>query len=126
MVDNNTPSQFSGEWKNDMGSIVQFNFEENGKLTGLYYTKVGSATQKEPLVGFYETKQPDNSILVGFTVAWRHVVEGKFPSMCVWTGRILPNTTEMKTAWILTGTPKKEKDRWNTMSLGNNIFKKET
>lgn len=128
------PEKLSGTWVNELGSTVDFVFNIAGVLCGFYRTKVGNAIVAEPLIGFYETSTPDHGrsgVLVAFSVAWRHVTEGNFPSVCTWSGRVHmkeddsgKREVEMETIWVLSCIAEEPKDRWDMSSVNKNVFRK--
>lgn len=78
---------FSGKWKNELGSTMEINQDSSGLLIGLYSTAVGQPTNIEvfPLSGLA------SGDLIGFTVNF-----GKYGSLTSWTGQMTQDSTEDK------------------------------
>ena len=109
----------SSTWKNQLGSTMELNFNDDGTLNGTYTTGVGAATTSEPLVGTWLSGE--ESILVGFSVAWRHNKPGYPASLTSWTGVIQP-AGHLKTTWILV-SDLPDYDAWKNTNINQDFFK---
>lgn len=116
----------SGKWKNQHGSILDFQVKRDGDFTGSFITKKGNPRvtgKKHGLKG--KIRFPIITFIVDFD-------KPPFQSHTAWVGRFEKKggKYELRTIWVLAtdckddnGTPKKL-DEWETFQTNADIFKK--
>uniref|UniRef100_A0A8C7CYS8 Avidin n=1 Tax=Oncorhynchus kisutch TaxID=8019 RepID=A0A8C7CYS8_ONCKI len=110
-------AHLSGEWKNELGSIMTLKFEPtNSALSGTYKSLVGEHPHdtkelNEPLVGFYNIKEPQMP-----TIA--------FWSCSAFTGQYFNENNQevIKTTWILRSSEPSLGQDWEGTRVGTDIF----
>eukprot|EP00027_Filamoeba_sp_ATCC50430_P012818 CAMPEP_0168563924 /NCGR_PEP_ID=MMETSP0413-20121227/12943_1 /TAXON_ID=136452 /ORGANISM="Filamoeba nolandi, Strain NC-AS-23-1" /LENGTH=131 /DNA_ID=CAMNT_0008595505 /DNA_START=14 /DNA_END=409 /DNA_ORIENTATION=+ len=125
MTDNNNVKlALTGVFKNTLGSIVELSANDDFSITGTYRTGVGSATQPGKVVGSWAPGKNCTAI-VGWTVCWKDVQEGKDISVCSWSGKLnqTKEKTEIETTWLLTADTEPQKN-WNATSINKDYFTK--
>lgn len=111
---------FTGKWKNNLGSEMELEALTNGRVKGIYRTGVGqpAPTEEFELVGFA------SGDLLSFTVNF-----GKYGSLTAWAGQ---HTVENKveriyTLWHLARNVKdaeEPKELWGAILAGANTFER--
>ncbi|TCK31950.1 avidin family protein [Paraburkholderia sp. BL8N3] len=110
-----SPIDFSGSWKNELGSTMQIAQQGDG-LTGTYESKVssGGGTTTGDLRGYVDGD------LISFVVHWRD-----FQAITAWVGQSEPNTgdTRISTLWQMTKQVASG-DEWASINAGADEFVK--
>ncbi|NXK17076.1 AVID protein, partial [Arenaria interpres] len=114
----------TGDWKNDLGSNMTIETEdEDGKFTGSYNTSVSDTRNKiqpSPLVGFQHVVTESRQPTFGFTVQWSFT-----DSITVFTGQCFvgeDGKEVLKTMWLLRSRVDSMKDDWKATRVGSDTF----
>jgi len=112
----------NGKWKNELGSVVEFEASENGELKGSFQSQVGHAAgTKHNIVGSWSVV--NEGALISFVVNWNNLLPGAKRSTTAWSGRLYLNPLQIVTTWILTTDLPKNQD-WKSVSTNKDIFTK--
>lgn len=111
----------SGQWKNDMGSHVTFNVEDN-KITGSFQSGVSSDGRQAPSVPVEGTVfRTDSALLITF-----YVVHEDYNSLTSWVGEAalvdnqIENDTFVMNYLYVQSNP--DVPRWKSVSTFTNTF----
>ncbi|XP_070565443.1 avidin-like isoform X2 [Ptychodera flava] len=117
------PSQscLSGTWQNELGSNVTLNHNCDGKLSGEYWSSVGTpGKEPSPLSGFSDPNSKSNTL--GFIVSWN---DGT--SLTTWAGEYFcDDKPTIMTMWILSSSTGNPEDYWGSNRIGQDIFHRVT
>lgn len=107
------PIDFSGKWKNELGSTVSF-IQKGDTLSGNYESAVSDDGTKATgvLLGYVDGD------LISFVVHW-----DKFQAITAWVGQIVPNTktNTINTLWQMTKQVK-DGNEWASINAGADYF----
>ena len=112
----------TGEWKNQLGSVVTLTQVEDGKLEGTYQTEVsskGDPLPPTPLHGSYQITE--NGVLFGFVCQWNFQKDNEVKySSTAWSGRgMKENPNELKATWLLTSGNEPD---WKSVNINQDVF----
>lgn len=110
-----TMIDFSGDWKNDLGSVMHLN-QSGDSLEGTYTSAVSSSGTSTvgDLKGFVDGD------LISVVVHWRD-----FQAITSWVGQAEPNTANgtVKTLWQMTKQVASGGE-WASINAGSDTFKR--
>ena len=115
----------SGSWYNELGSQMDLNVDNKGSVTGQYWTAVGDATGRYPIVGWAErVAGQTGSTAVGWVVLWLNAA-GNSRSVTTWSGQyqIVNGEEHILTLWLL-ATETNPGDDWKSTLAGADIFQR--
>ena len=114
-----------GNWYNELGSQIDLNVDHNGHITGHYWTAVGDATGRYPVVGWAErvTGQTGSTAL-GWAVLWLNAARNSH-SVTTWSGQyqIVNGEEKILALWLLT-TETNPCDDWKSTLVGADVFQR--
>jgi hypothetical protein len=115
VVTNRPDLVLSGEWRNQLGSMLSLRAASDGRLTGWIESKVGGVEGRYPISGFFEAGE-DGEGTVGFVVAWSPA-----GSVTSWSGQYDARSGTITAMWLLTegGEPVNE---WQATRIGADTF----
>ncbi len=114
---------FTGCWKNELGSRMQIEeVETGGVINGSYWTAVGNVSPQtaNPLTGY------QSSDVIGFCVRWKPA-EGQAQSIACFTGQhtVHDGVEHIHTSWLLNRDIKdlaENAELWSANLTGSNDF----
>lgn len=113
LVGTGTMIDFSGDWKNEIKSVMHLEQAEDS-LTGIYTSTVSSSgtTTVGDLKGYVDGD------LISVIVHWRD-----FQAITTWIGQAEPNTSNrtIKTLWQMTKQVAAG-DEWKSINAGSDTF----
>lgn len=115
----------AGSWYNELGSRMDLSIAENGGLTGQYWTAVGDAAGRYPLVGWAEPAAGlTGSVAVGWAVLWRNADRNNH-SITTWSGQyqMINGEEHILALWLL-ATETSVDDDWKSMLVGADTFQR--
>lgn len=104
-------------WKNQLGSVADLHFHQDGTVSGFYSTAVSSSGEPingKRLSGTWQLTE-GGDMLVGWTVQWQVPQKDgttRF-STTSWSGVIVKGSKQLDTTWLLTVAGKPAWDRTN-------------
>ncbi|XP_029598569.1 avidin-related protein 4/5 [Salmo trutta] len=119
-------TDLSGDWKNELGSLMTLKFEPNSSaFSGTYRSYVGevhpNVTKElyEPLVGFYNNLKEPQMPTIAFCISW-----GSVGSCTAFTGQYFNDNGKevIKSTWILRSSEPSLVDDWEGTRVGTNTF----
>jgi hypothetical protein len=118
VVRNQPDLALSGEWRNQLGSVLWLRAGSDGRLDGRIESKVGGVEGSYPVTGFWQPGQEGERI-VGFVVAWplKH-------SVTSWSGRYQVGNGAMTATWILSEEGQGVNE-WRATRIGYDTFVRE-
>jgi Avidin family len=115
----------AGSWYNELGSQMDIDVEDDGSLTGQYWTAVGDAAGRYPIVGWAEPAAGlTGSTAVGWVVLWRNAGRNSH-SVTTWSGQyqIINSEEHILALWILAAETSPDDD-WKSMIVGADTFQR--
>lgn len=113
MVGTGTTYDFSGTWKNELGSGMVLT-QTNDMLSGTYESSVsgGGGSTDGDLQGYVDGD------LISFIVHWRD-----FQAITAWVGQLVPNASpdQILTLWQMTQQVASG-DEWQSINAGTDTF----
>jgi hypothetical protein len=115
----NVPTvNFTGKWKNELGSSMEIIVNTNGQVRGIYKTAVGNPTNMEE----FEINGVATGDLISFSANF-----GKYGSLTSWTGQYTKTKAgdTIQTMWHLAVNfedQEEEKKLWSGIWTGSNTF----
>ena len=111
---------FSGRWRNQRGSSIEFAVDDQGRVSGTFHTAVGVPSPEEgfPLCGFVQGD------LIAFSVSF-----GLHESVTAWAGQhsIIGGRERIETLWHLArNIADEDEDRalWAAILAGADSFER--
>lgn len=115
----------TGSWYNELGSQMDLNVDNEGSLTGQYWTAVGDAAGRYPIVGWAEPAAGlSGSTAVGWAVLWRNAGRNSH-SVTTWSGQyqVINGKDHILALWLL-ATETSPDDDWKSMLVGADTFQR--
>ena len=90
--------QLSGAWFNQLGSRLDLQADDDGRLRGTYQSPVGGVEGTHPVTGYFDADGDGPDRAVGFAVRWQSAC-----SVTVWSGHFQVADEVLLTTWLLSG-----------------------
>lgn len=111
-----TQATLAGSWENQLGSRLELEADDDGRLTGTYRTGVGDGHEVRPLAGWWHPWPAGGRAIAGFTVSWP-----ASDTVSVWAGQLDPGTDTIDATWLMVGDAPPA-DAWRSTSVGHDHF----
>jgi hypothetical protein len=109
-----TTVDFTGKWKNELGSVAEMTQNAAGALSGTYTSQVsgGGGSTIGDLLGYVDGD------LISFVVHWRD-----FQAITAWVGQLDPKmpVDTLKTLWQMTKQVASGEE-WASINAGSDTF----
>jgi Avidin family len=115
----------TGIWYNELGSQMDLNVADDGSVTGQYWTAVGDAAGRYPLVGWAEPAAGvSGSVAIGWAVLWRNADRNSH-SVTTWSGQyqVINGEEHILALWLM-ATETIVGEDWKSMLVGADTFQR--
>lgn len=111
--------EVTGEWKNELDSVMKLHLNNDGTIDGSYYSMVGNVSGTYPLNGFFNK----DSAIMGWTVMWNNGIQNS-NSVTTWVSQYFPDKNCIISTWILRSEVSDILDEWKSTNVGMDVFVK--
>ena len=110
----------SGSWRNQLGSELQLEADDQGGIYGKFRNSVGlRAGEWVPVVGSFDPSPSQGSTVLGFVVDWSQV-----HCVTAWSGQYRPGLETINATWIMTAESDGA-DEWRSTTVGHDVFRRD-
>lgn len=114
-----TRPSIAGAWRNQLGSFLTVEVDDDGVIRGTFHTGTGSTPDKTyPVVGFCDADRIGMFMVLGFVVNW-----SDNQSITVWSGLYDAEAGTIDATWLMTSETGSA-DEWKATMVGHDVFRR--
>ena len=117
-VGTDTGKQLSGPWFNQLGSRLDLQADDDGRLTGTIRSPVGGVGGSHRVTGYFDAGSEVRDKALGFAVSW-----GSAYSVTVWSGHYRGDEGVIVATWLLSRSAPGAGE-WRSTLTGHDEFRR--
>ena len=110
--------QLSGPWFNQLGSRLDLQADDDGRLTGTMRSPVGGVGGSHRVTGYFDAVSEARDRALGFAVSW-----GSADSVTVWSGHYRVDEGVIVATWLLSRSAPGTGE-WRSTLIGHDQFRR--